>query len=446
MLNRPENSFTYLFAATLFLLVAFLVFWGFWLEPLGIETLYLEGSTAFKSEGAGLLPLLSNDSIIYMPPLPYLLAKGGHCFLPFGSLGFRLLHILLAAVAFRGFYLTVREYMDARTAFYSCCVLLASFPLSVQLVFATPASLASIFVGSALFFFYLALKTRKNSYLWGLYLSLAAVMLCQGFSAFLLPVSIMVIYLMFKIKMDARTLQKIKAGRGLLLVVLICAPWFVYAGIQTEGIWLQQFLQQQAWSYSSGTPGEGSDAFYFPFLFVVLLIIPFGLFLPTSFAMGWKLKVKKDLLMLASLGLLVFLIYYAFSDSFYPHFLLPVLPFAALLIGHYLSNLHGRSLSKGKSPFGFVILLLTSFSIPVFLYLELDPGMEAAATLPHLFFYLALGILPIGTLFSIFLWHRKKTDAGVCLLTLSFFLFNSLLLRLALYDDALWNSLWWFLK
>ena len=442
MFKRPENLYTYLFTALLVLLAALLIYWGLSIPAVGYEAHFYEAASLFLQEGNIFLPRLSNGELLYHTPLfPYWLSSLGHWLLPNTPLGFRLMHILFALLAFWGFFTTAREYLDARAAFYSCCVLLSSLPFCWQLILATPDSLLAISICMVLFSFYRFLKTRKKSYLGWLYGALTAGILFKGLAGLFLPVLMMMVYLMFKIKMDGRTLERLQAGKGFLLVLLLTTPWFVYIGIQTGGTWLQEFFLGYHIERFFGKSDEAEAAFYLPFLYSILLLLPFGVFLPASFSYAWKLKVKKDLLMLACLSLLLALLFFAISDTFYPHYLLPALPFAALLIGFRFSSMAGRPLLKMKSSVGLALLVLLSFGLPVFLYLTIGGSLTAEGDFPLLQYYALLGILPVGTLVSLFLWHRKKTDAGFCLLSFAFLLFNVLLVQLAGREEILWNEL-----
>ena len=409
---------------------------------MGYEADFFGASHLFIQEASALLPRLENGQLLFHTPvLPYWLSSLGHLLLPDSPLGFRLLPILLALAALWGFFNTARQYLDARAAFYSCCVLAASLAFCWQFMLATPDSLLAISTSMALFGFYLYLKTRKKRYFWFLYPALAAGVLCKGLPALVLPVIIMVVYLMFKIKMDERSLKKLQAGKGFLLVFLLSAPWFIYAGLYTEGKWLEEFFGYYHVERYFGLPEEAEASFFLPFLYILLLSLPFGTFLPAAFGYSWKYKVKKDILMLSCLSLLIMLLFYGFSDTFFPHYLLAALPFAALLIGAYFSSLAGRSLGKMKSPLGLALLLLLSFAVPIYLYLQLGETMSSLPGLPAVLFYSGLGVLPLGTLGTFFLWQRKRTDAGWCLLSLSFLLFNGLLIELARIERGLWEQL-----
>lgn len=442
MLNRPENIFTYLFAALLFLLAAIVLYWGYRFPAFGYESHFFEASSFSIQEGGYLLPRLPNGKLLYHTPiLPYWISSLGHLLIGNSSLGFRILPIILVLGGLWGFFSVARKYLDARAAFYSCCVLAASLPFCWQMMLATPDSLSALSVCSALLAFYLYLKTRKEKYFWLLYGSLAVGILSKGLLPLLLSLSSMVVYLMFKIKMDVHTLRKIRVGKGFIFVLLLSAPWFIYAGLQTGGTWLQVFFQNYPIGRYFGGPEAGEAPFYQPFLYVILLILPFGVFLPAAFSYSWKYKVKKDLLFLSALSLLVTLFFFAFSDTFYPHYLLPALPFAALLIGYRFSSLAGRSLIKLTGIPGIALLVLLSFGLPVSIFMLLQETSGSLSGVELGLFYVLLGILPLATLCCLYLWQRKKTDAGLCLLTLAYLLFNLLLMRLAPAEESLWESL-----
>ena len=72
---------------------------------------------------------------------------------------------------------------------------------------------------------------------------------------------------------------------------------------------------------------------------------------------------------------------------------------------------------------------LLALGFPAGLYYLL--GETLGQTQLNLLFYLLLLILPLGTISCFFLWQKKKTDEGVMVLTISYVIFNLLLVQLA---------------
>ena len=302
-------------------------------------------------------------------------------------------------------------------------------------LFSTCHGFFTIFLFSTLSGFFLHLKSYQKSYFWLIYISIALAILSAGIKGLLFPVLILFIFLMFRIKMNGQTLEKVNFGKGILFSLLICLPWFLFAGWYLDAQSIYESFFFHPWKGNKIELYGWETAFYLPFLFIVLSILPFGLFLPGAFVYCWKLRQKKPLLLLSALGLLIILVFYAFPDLFYPHYLLPALPFAAILVGYQLSCISGRPLSKMKLYTGVGGTALLALGLPAGLFFLL--AETVSQTQLSLLFYLLLIILPLGTISSFVLWQKKKTDEGMMVLTISYVVFNLLLVQLAPSIQAL---------
>ena len=433
MTNRPENKFTYWFGSLLVLQVAVLIYLSFFSLDLQTSRWSISYGASdelifFSMEESA--PLEFGETPSYSPPLAYWLSTAGHQLISDHQLGYRIFHILLYLTWLAVFFLLVRKYLDARTAFYSCCILVASLLFSWHMQLATGESLGAIFMISALFGFFLYLKSAQKKFFWLIYISLGLGILSVGIKGLVLPVVILFIFLMFRIKMNGQTLQKLQFGRGILFSVLLCLPWFIFAGWISDGKWLYEFFITNPWKDYGSEFFGWQGAFYLPFLYIMLGILPFGFFLPGAFGYSWKFRHKKPLLLLSAVGLLVILLIYAFSDSFLPHFLLPAFPFAAILTAYQLGQLSGRSLSKMKLYLGICGTAFLALAIPIGLHTMLHEAIGNGQE-PVFLFYLLLLILPVGAISCFTLWQMKKTDEGVVALTLSFMVFNLLIVQFA---------------
>lgn len=425
MLNRPDSSLSYLFYGLLSLQAIVLLFWAAG-KPVfsGYEQDLFEGAVIMLEENQWWLPhSLRGRPLWHTPALPYWLAAAGKLLFPFSQLGFRLFNILLAVGSFLGFYKIVARYLDKRTAFYSAAVLFSSLLFSWRLQLATPDSLAMITTAAAVLGFYMYLKTNKERFLLLLYGSLTLSLWINGLIPFLLAIIVMVLYLMFKVKMNASSLHHLKAGPGTLLSLALGLPWFIWAA------WVKgaDGLLLLTNSYFMGGKAVMEGTFYFPFVFILLSILPFGIFLPKALKNSWKNRRKKDFLRLSVLFLISSLLFFSFPGKFYPHYLLPAMPFAAILIGFLFSQQAGKTIWKMNLRLEIILLLLLAFLLPAgLIYLTQWgfglQGFELAK------FVVLLSVLPIGTLTCLLLWSMKRTDEGFTTLVAAYLIFNTLLM------------------
>lgn len=437
MINRPDKTYRYFFIGLLSVLAAVLLFWAACIPPVNsYELEIMEAASGMVNSGDWATPRNAHGEMIYHTPiLPFWLAAAGHVLLPDSPLGQRLFNIVLALLAFTGFYALICLYLDARTAFYSSCVLASALFFSWQLQLATPDSIYALSICTAVFAFYLYLKTTQSHYFWYLYGGLALGLLSKGLIAFIIPLFIMVIHLMFRIKMNKASFEKIRFLRGIGLVLLLVLPWYVYIAFETGGNWFYRFWNEYHLERYFGDETSAGNAAYLPFAYGILGLLPMGVFLFRALPFGWKYRVRKDLLLLCLLSILVILTAFAFSSSFYPHYILPALPFGAILIGYRLSQAAGRPLLKMNVSLGILLLSLLAVAVPAYLYYSF-PLIPEKSYLNSLYVMMLL-LPPVGTAACLWLWFKKKTDEGIFTLSLSFLLFNALLMFFAFKLEAL---------
>jgi 4-amino-4-deoxy-L-arabinose transferase-like glycosyltransferase len=437
MINRPDKTYRYFFISLLSVLAAVLLFWAAYIPPVNsYELEIMEAASGMVDRGDWGTPRHAHGEIIYHTPiLPFWLAAAGHVLLPDSPLGYRLFNIVLALAAFTGFYTLICLYLDARTAFYSSGVLAGALFFSWQLQLATPDSLYALSICTAVFAFYLYLKTTQSHYFWYLYGSLVLGLLSKGLIAFIIPLLIMVIHLMFRIKMNKASFQRIRFLRGIGLILLLVLPWYVYIAFETGGDWFYRFWDEYHLERYFGDGQSTGNAFYLPFAYGFLGLLPMGVFLFRALPFGWKYRVRKDLMLLCLLGILVILTVFAISSSFYPHYILPALPFGAILIGYRLSQAAGRSLFKMNVSLGIILLGLLAVVAPVYLYFSFPLNLEKGYL--NSLYVMMLLLPPVGTAVCFGLWFKKKTDEGIFILSLSFLFFNALLMFFALKHETL---------
>lgn len=427
MINRPDTLYRYLFLALLAAMALLLIAWAAFMPATsGYEADIMEAASVMVNDGGWGLPRLESGQTVYHTPiLPYWLAAAGHLLIPGSFLGYRLLQLVLALLALWGYFTGIKNYLDARTAFYSCCILISSLFFCWQLFLSTPDSLAALSIAAAVFAFYFYLKSNNPRYFWLLYGSIAVGILSKGLLPLLIVLLIMVVHLMFRIKMNSASFEKIRFYRGMGLVLLLVLPWYGYAGFISGGSWLIHFLQDFHLHRYFGESGEVEGAFYLPFAFIILGLLPFGVFLFRALPYGWRYRVRKDLLLLSLLSLIIILLFFGFSNTFYPHYILFALPFGALLIGYRLGQAAGRPLMKMNVSLGIVLLGILAVVVPLYLYAALSTMPEGS--LQNVLFGILLALPPLGTISCLLLWSRKETDIGIMVLSLGYLFFNALL-------------------
>lgn len=225
---------------------------------------------------------------------------------------------IAAGLVMAAIFATAFEGRDAKTdaMLLACCV-------------AAQGALAQIYLAS-----------RRNQpvggHLWWIFwIAQGAAILIKGPIAPLL--SALTIAVLFAFERDGRWLSKLKAGRGLALVVLIVLPWLALITWKSGGAFLQQAVgKDMLGKVASGEESHGlPPGFYM--LTYSLFMWPFGLI-----AVGAGLQALNRLrddprLRFCLAWYIPFWLVFELIPTKLPHYVLPAYPGMALLIGWLLT-------------------------------------------------------------------------------------------------------------
>lgn len=206
-----------------------------------------------------------------------------------------------------------------------------------------------------------ATTTRRNFHCVVLYGALGAGTLLKGLIALVLPGLIIFFYLCWTNQWAI--LRRIHPVAGTLLYIAIAAPWYLMADARNTG-----FLQYYVWNEHFGrygTPDFGrshSWHFFLPVLFVGFL--PWSTLLPLVIKRHCQRRTEDKTIFIA-LWVVVPLIFFSFSQSKLPHYILAVFPALAIVTGTTLADL----LRDGRTGIQRPLALLWCFQGLSVLYL-----------------------------------------------------------------------------
>ncbi len=187
-------------------------------------------------------------------------------------------------------------------------------------------------------------RTRRN---W-MYLAWAALglaVLSKGLMGLVLPGAALVIYSV--LQRDITVLKRMHWGAGLLLFLLVTAPWF-YLVIKANPEFFQRFFIYEHYTRFT-TKEHGRYQPWYYFIPVLLLgMLPWTILMFDTLARTWKNTVRVDKVFSPERFLLIWVVFiYAFfsvSGSKLPSYLLPMFPALALLMGKQVAEMNERRL------------------------------------------------------------------------------------------------------
>ena len=240
-------------------------------------------------------------------------------------------------------YALARSMFGRWAALWSVLILLTSVEffaysriviLDMVLTFFFTLTLYSFFLGQR------EVKRGKRRLQFSLmYVAMGAATLVKGPIGFLLPAAVISFHLLLAKRWAL--LRDLQLPVGLGLFVLTAAPWYLLAESRNPG-YLRYFFWEENLARFATTRFNRNQPWYYFFLVVAAGFFPWTVLLPQAFAKLWKRPFDGQRLFLAlwaGLPLLVF----SLSLSKLPHYILPIYPPLAIIVGATVAGTHENS-------------------------------------------------------------------------------------------------------
>ena len=401
----------------LFLLTALIsLFFGFMLgnRPLSVpdEGRYVEIPREMVATGDYLTPRLNGVKYFEKPVLFYWLE--GFSIKLFGLKGFalRLWPALFALTGCLVIYGSGLRLFGRRTGLISATVLATSllyYALSRAIILDMPVS---VLLSGALLCFLLGTHEppglRRRLFMWGFYSLAALAVMTKGLIGILIPGMVIGVWII--LLGEWRVLKTMYLPSGLLLFLLIAAPWHILVDRANPEFFDFYFIHEHFLRYITKIHGRYKPAWFF--VPVVLLgLFPWSAFLiqavKHNLPPSWRERHEhRDTLFLLLWAGLVFLFFSASSSKLIPY-ILPVFPPLSLLIGRYLAEAWDRRDFPGIRA-GYAVLLIVTLGLTVALialpHYQASPDVQKLGKSPYMF----AAILITGTAVTWFMSRRKN--------------------------------------
>ncbi|HTY56252.1 MAG TPA: glycosyltransferase family 39 protein [Candidatus Binataceae bacterium] len=325
-------------AVAMLLLAASLFFfhlgsYGLW-EP--DEARYAEIPREMLATGDFVVPHLNYVIYVEKPPLLYWLTA--FSFRLFGENEFaaRIVPATSAMLGVIATYVFAILVFDRRRAILAGAILATSPLYAVMAQVLTTDMLLTALMTIAFFSFLLAWRD-KPKWRWAFYAAMGLGILTKGPVGAVLPIMAAIIFLWWQGEL-AGGIKKLKPVSGLLVTMLIAAPWFVAISVRVPdflkfyvvGEHLRRFFQA---SYSHGEP----IYFYLPVLAAGLL--PWSLLTPAIIKRG-PTKPARSFCLIATI---VVLVLFSLASAKLIPYILPALPPIAVLLADAILSIPERA-------------------------------------------------------------------------------------------------------
>lgn len=302
-------------------------------------------------------------------------------------------------------YRFARQQWGLWEALWSCLILVSctQFMIFSRLVIFDMT--LTFFISWALFSFFRIAESQANAPKRGdiisFYVAMAFGTLIKGPIALIAPGMVVLVFLVFSRKWSL--LKCINLPLGALLYVAIVIPWYAAAEIRNPG-YLRYFLWDEHFvRYLTPRFGRSKSWYYF-FMVIAVGFLPWTFTLAAAIKRIWQDKSQPATLFLIIWVVLPF-VFFSASNSKLPHYILPIYPAMALLVGRVIVTSSSEPDRPGRwfsfwSPWTFVlscmVYLLIGVVEPRLVAAEIRDGITANAALiiAATFLLLLIGVTP----------------------------------------------------
>ena len=315
------------------------------------EAVFSQATKEMVGSGDWITPTYNGENRYDKPILFYWLMGASYKVFGINEFGARFPSALSGFLLCMALFFFVRHFHDRERAFYAALTL----PLSLYFLVYSHAAVTdmalTLFVALSLFSFFLSLQPGEGAgrYIYGLYVFSALAFLTKGLIGILFPFGIAVVYLLFT--EGIKGMKRIFSATGMLLFLLLSAPWYVVQLKINGSEFIQQFFIKHHFRRYTGVISghKGPLYYYIPVLLIGLL--PWVAFLPGGIREALKDSHKlretgnrsaeensSPITRSPSLNFFAFtwfafvFVFFSLSTTKLPNYILPAIPAACILV------------------------------------------------------------------------------------------------------------------
>jgi 4-amino-4-deoxy-L-arabinose transferase-like glycosyltransferase len=393
------------------------------------EARYAEISREMVATGDWLTPRLNDLKYFEKPPLQYWATAAA--FEIFG-LSEGPARLWTALTGFAGILLTYfagRVLFGRQQGFYAAAVLASSLWYALLGHINTLDMGLSFFLTLSVFGLLLAQREHAKAHQqrnWMLiaWAGMALAVMSKGLIGIVLPGAALVLYSL--LNRDAKIWTRLHIGKGLLLFLLITAPWFIAVSRANPEFAQFFFIHEHFDRFTKNEHDrEGAIYYFVPVLFGG--IMPWVLSLFPALWRSWKIERGFEQYRFHPNRFLIvwcafLFVFFSISKSKLPAYLLPIFPALAILVGQYFDTIPAKKIFWQIFLVSLTALALV-LAIPFILQQIPEDHLTPLTSTMHLHYaywlMAAFGALFIGSAQGLRLLSRENKITGVAAISLA---------------------------
>ena len=364
------------------------------------ETSYAEIVREMRESHDWLLPRLNGKEYFEKPVLPFWFMGVGYASFGVNEVGARIVSALF------GIGTALLTASTGRRLFGPAAGMRAGVVVSSSLLFLI-VSRSALTDPSFLFFFTAAIalfvrawqsqSSRAGPWI-ATYAAVGLATLCKGPVGVVLPVTVIGSFALGE--GGLASLRRLRPALGLSVIATVVVPWYAYAAWRTGGSSLREFvLRENVGRYLAPMEGHSGPIWiYIPALFVAFL--PWSVFLPGAL----RAPRQGEAYRLTVLWTVIPLAFFSLAATKLPHYLLPIFPALAVLVGAAWDRRPSPESSPRLTlPLLFLVFLTSLFPAGILLISRRWPELASPVLVG------CAAVLPAGALVA--LAFRRSSSA-----------------------------------
>jgi 4-amino-4-deoxy-L-arabinose transferase-like glycosyltransferase len=262
-------------------------------------------------------------------------------------------------------------------------------------------------------------QVQQRNWMWLAWAALALAVLSKGLMGLILPGAALFLYSVFN--RDITVWKRMHWFSGLLVFLLVAAPWFVLVIKANPEFFDRFFIYEHYTRFTTTVHGRYQPWYYFvPVL--LLGMLPWTFLMFDTLVRTWKNSVQQVKVFSPERFLLVWAVFiylfFSVSGSKLPSYLLPMFPALALLMGKQIADMSARRLFWLTVPTLVVVAIL--FGLAPFTAKTADtPLQEQMYSNYAVWLVIAAAIWFVGVCAALWLLRRENKLVAVIVLAFS---------------------------
>ncbi len=262
-------------------------------------------------------------------------------------------------------YFFSRSLFGRLAALWSALILLTSLEFFVLSRIVILDMLLTFFLTLALCCFFLGQRgverSQGKAQFLLMYVAMGAATLVKGPIGVMLPGAVIVLYLVFTKRW--MIVRHMNLPMGIPLFLLTAAPWYILVEYRNPG-YLHHFLWEENLARFATSQFKRSGSWYYFVMVLSAGFLPWTVMLPTTIANLWKRSLDGERLFVI-LWIALPLVGFSLSSSKLPHYILPIFPPLAIVVGRTVAEALTDSSAKTNWLLSFPAVFFFLLSILV---------------------------------------------------------------------------------